>query len=290
MKIFCLVASLLISFAGLGQTKSTSQSFKKLFLGEDYLMYKGLYFVLDPNRSPVTWYAFSEDLEHSIKDIHSDGFISKPDTSHITVDSIENRYLFVENIINDSRTSIDHTFRPIFALRDTISKRLIYYRYDIRNEFNFPFLTSKINYEKQNFCTEMSWSIDDFTGEKRIATPLSSNLKMLNTSMSRHINKGLNTYYLSLHAPGGTATVDGKGAYVLFTDGTKWYRNVKISVDADSDGFQYSAFIPINKSDLVLFSQKKINKIRLYIYDSEIDSHESEKFKAYVNCLQTLKI
>ena len=90
---------------------------------------------------------------------------------------------------------------------------------------------------------------------------------------------------MSLNTEGSTCVVDGSGATILFTDGSKMYKNVKIDIDANSDGFRYSAFITLTQLDLATLSNKKIKKFRLYIFDQEIESTKSKDFTEYVKCI-----
>ena len=84
-------------------------------------------------------------------------------------------------------------------------------------------------------------------------------------------------------------SVNKTGVIILFTDGTKWTRQSEIDVDAESDGFEYSAFIPLTQEDLITFSTKKIKKFRLYIYDEEIGSCDADRFKIFVKCIKGSK-
>ncbi len=105
----------------------------------------------------------------------------------------------------------------------------------------------------------------------------------------KHINKGKSVYYLSLRTYGSTVNVNETGVIILFTDGTKWTRQSKIDVDAESSGFEYSAFITLALTDLTTFSTKKIKKFRLYIYDEVVNSSDADKFKLFVKCVKETK-
>jgi hypothetical protein len=94
---------------------------------------------------------------------------------------------------------------------------------------------------------------------------------------------------LHLHADGETVNVNKTGVTLLFTDGTKWIKSVKIDVTTDKYGYKYSAFIPLTTNDLTTFSTKRIWKFRLFIYDESISPEDSYKFKIYVKCIKDAK-
>ena len=129
--------------------------------------------------------------------------------------------------------------------------------------------------------------MDEFTGVKKFSSPLSSSMEISSVIIYKDINKGKATFYLSLRAYGSTVSVNGNGAIILFTDGTKWSKNIKIDVEAEDKGFEYSTFIPLTLADLTILSTKKIKKFRLYIYDEELNPFEADKFKVYVKCIKT---
>jgi hypothetical protein len=104
----------------------------------------------------------------------------------------------------------------------------------------------------------------------------------------KYVKKGKPTlYYLGLRTYGSTVNVYEKGVTILFDDGTKWYKQSKIDVQADNNGFEYSAFILLNASDLLTFTTKKIKKFRLYIYDGAINTSDADKFNLFIKCVKT---
>lgn len=142
-------------------------------------------------------------------------------------------------------------------------------------------------------CKDIDRNVDDITGEVKFSTPLTTgdpgHYKFLPISIIKYIRKGKTIYYLSLTTHGPTPVVDGKGVTILFADGSKWIKQDKIDVDADSDGYKYSAFITLSPADLLLFSNKKISKFRLYIFDEEVEADESDHLPEYAKCIKTAK-
>ena len=62
------------------------------------------------------------------------------------------------------------------------------------------------------------------------------------------------------------------------------------NVDNTSNGkWEYSAMIKLNTADITMFKTKKIRKIRLYIYDEEIEGNLSELYPSYIKCLTEMK-
>ena len=127
-------------------------------------------------------------------------------------------------------------------------------------------------------------SKDDFTDE---ITYRSDYLKPI--GITKIIDKGVVSYYLSLRTNSDNVNFNIKGVYVLFTDGKKWIKlNEKINVHLDIN-FNYTAFIKLSASDLKLFQSKKINKFKLYIFEEEVGWSDSDKFILQTNIIQLLK-
>ena len=122
------------------------------------------------------------------------------------------------------------------------------------------------------------------TDETTLRTPLLSDV-----SIQKYITSKGTFYYLSLRTKGSTVVVDGTGVIILFTDGSKMTKSVKIDVDAGSNGFDYSAFISLTQKDLGILSTKQIKKFRLYIYDQKVKPFEGEEFTYFVKCMMEMK-
>lgn len=272
-------------------TLSYSQTFKENFLGDDFALYKGV--LLKASDKPNMGYKnfFYGELKYCEKPYDPHILYPKNNSAWQTDrDSIKDRIFRVEDIVNykgeplSSSTMFD---KPILVLRDTTTDQIIYFKYDPDFEFYFPFLTSEIKLDESTLCSRIERNVDDFTYEIKLNSPMTSGKSLSPVTIIKTINKGVAVYYLSLTTYGLTATVDGTGVIILFTDGTKWNNPTEIDVDATTDGFRYSAFIPLTATDLDLFSSKIISKFRLYIYDKEIKSIEAEKFTLYTKCIQS---
>jgi len=270
-------------------TQSYAQKFAANFLGEDFKRYKGKLFKIN-NQATSFLHTFYERLEYLQSSY--DNHVIYPEKEYkfnTTKDSLINRVFKVEDIVNKTGapyTGETYLENPIFILADTLTKQKIYYKYDAKYEHSFPFLTSPISYNEVELCADIEKNVDEFTGETKWSTPMSNRFELSRTILYKYAKKGKVNYYLSLRTTGSTLNVNEAGVIILFTDGTRFSRNIKIDVEADKDGYEYSAFIPLVAADLIAFSTKTIKKFRLYIYDESINNVEADKFKIYVKCLR----
>jgi hypothetical protein len=270
------------------------QEFEPNFLADDFLLYKGVLFKLQDDPASNFTYTFYSELKYC-ESSYDNPPVLYPDSKYkfnTEKDSLSNRIFRVADIVDKTGVSITKPIlleKPIFILEDINSKQKIYYKYDTRYEHNFPFNTSKILLDENTVCPEIEKQDDDFTSEIKFNTPYPDNKSQALIVLYKHIKNGKPVYYLSLRTYGGTAVVDGIGATVLFSDGTKWSKPIKIGVEAESDGYEYSAFIPLNQTDLALLSSKKIKKYRLYIFDKDVNTYQANKIKLYANCLKKVK-
>lgn len=286
----------LLSFVSIVSKLNAQTNFENNFLGKDYLLYKGVKFKLSENAYLGFDYTFYSDLKNCQTKYDNNVIYPDPSSINITImDSLKNRIFNVENIIDASGNELIESFKiesnitPIFLLKDLSSGQLIYFKYNSEREIKFPFLTSKIIYPINYFCTKIEKEIDEFTNEIKFSTPSISDGEILPMSILKIISKGKTIYYLSLRTQGNTININKTGVIILFQDGTKWTKESKIDADAGRNGFDYSAFISLNPNDLAIFSTKKIKKFRLYIYDQEISPRNAELFKYYVDCIKTIK-
>jgi len=283
---------ILLSLVFFLSKNSFSQSFEPNFLGEDFLHYKGVQLILNDDVSSNFSFAFYSDLSYCQSSSNSNVIYPSSSFSFKTEkDSLKNRIFLVDKIINKDGNNWDSKSasfrdRPIFVLKDSKTNKLIYYIYDPKYEHKFPFNTSKINYNKEAFCSKIERNVDDFTGKIKINSPMSSDYEISPMIIYKYINNGKTTYTLYLRANGSTLNVGESGVIILFEDGSKWTSQTKIDVDAASYGYNYNAYINLTSNDLSKFLDKKIDKYRLYIYDEEVDSSEAEKFKIYVKCVK----
>ena len=132
-------------------------------------------------------------------------------------------------------------------------------------------------------CKDITKKVDDFTGEIKYDTPLGMNLGML-----KSIHGSDTSYYLTLNLM-STYSAIGDGAYILFTDGTKWLKpEERIDIRYLSGGYyMHYSFTRISLDELVELESKTIKKIKLYISESEIPIKDAEKFNKYISCLKS---
>lgn len=276
------------------QTKA--QNFEENFLGEDFMLYKNVLFKIDEHAILGFDNSFYSDLKNCQKPLDNNVIYSSLKHKYLTEkDSLINRIFITENIIEKNGqewselSNMSVTNCPILVLRDTLTKQKIYFVYSSKYENVFPFKTSKINYSDQYFSNKIEREVDDFTSEIKLNSPSIENNQILPLVIYKYIKNGKPIYYLSLTTNGSTVNINQKDITVLFDDGSKWSRQSKIDLEATSNGYQYSSFITLNVSDLSIFSSKSIKKFRLYIYDQEISSNESNKFKLFVKSIKDLK-
>lgn len=284
MRSFYIIFFLFI-FTSIAKAQTFSKS---NFLGKDYQLYKGVLFKIEPTKDRRTNpnHTFFDSFEEATKS-YSDNVLY-PDSKYkfITVlDSLTNKVFLVKDIKEPSVLE-----KPILILEDTLTKKLIYFKYEPKYDFDFPFSTTKINIPAAYISENIDRNIDDMTNEIKISSPLSGSSGIAPLHIIKIIKKGVPTYYLSLTATGSTVVVDGKGVIILFTDGSKLTKPLQ-EVDADvgrNGNFNYSSFITLTQTDLTTLSSKKIKKIRLYIFDEEIPPFEAQKFQMFVSAIKKI--
>ena len=277
----------------LGYFQVNAQQFQPNFLGADYLRYKGVFLKLDTKASGLS-HMFYNSLEAGSTPYNNAVLYPEQTYTFNTVgDSLAKRVFVVEDILGgDGRALESKTDLPddaVFILKDTATDKRIYYRYDVKFEHRFPFITSRIQFDKKQLCAEIDRSVDDFTRAVTFRSPQSNGFELTKISIQKTVSKTGTRYYFSLRAYGSSVVVDGKGVIILFTDGTKLSKSVDIDVEADKDQFEYTAFIPLTSADLLLLSTKKIKKYRLYIFDEEVSASEADKLRLFTKCVMEAK-
>jgi len=279
MKKLLLFALILLSFVSYGQ------EYKDIFLGKDGSTYKGLYLKYKSGSiSGMSHSFYSEEPQKSFQSPvygKNEKYNFNTDTVHV-----RDREFLVVDVKPCSFCFDNNKFQTedyIFELND--GKETIYYVYDGKYDFNFPFLVKGFSYSSDYVSQFIKKETDDFTGEVTITSPILNDVSLLKV-----IKKGSSTpiYYLDLETGGSTLNYNVKGVIVLFKDGSKWSKpEQKIDVRV-SDGWRYSAFITLTQQDLQLFSSKEIDKFRLYIYDNHAPD-ETDKFVYYVQAITKMK-
>ena len=238
---------LLIICCSLGYIcKAQTQEFEPNFLAGDFLLYKGVLLKLKDDDSSRIGYIFYKDLE-ICQTLFRDKMIYQDSNSFL------NKIFRVEDIVNKKGVSIKENYYlerySYFILEDVNSKEKFYYQYDSQIENSFSFKTSRIPLDDNSVCSEIGRQSDDFTGDINFNTPFPDRINQALIVLFKSIKKTKTLYYLSLQTYSSTVVVDGSIVMVLFTDGTKWSKSVKIKVEAKSDGYKYNAFVPLTHSD-----------------------------------------
>lgn len=275
-------------------TNLTAQTFNENFLGEDFLQYKGALFKLKDNTISGFGHAFYADLQYCQKPF--DNNVIYPDTKYsfnTVKDSLINRIFLVEDIIGKDGNAFSggsYFDKPIFLLRDTTTKQAIYYLYDKQYQHNFPFLTSKITFDINALCAKIERKTDDFTNEITINNPIIEGGKISSMILYKTITNSKVLYSLNLSTYGNTVNVGESGVIILFDDGTKMNKpSIKVDVNSNAKGFEYTAYIPLTETEVKLLTTKKITKFRLFIYDEVVSPSFAEKFTYYVKCVMDKK-
>jgi prepilin-type processing-associated H-X9-DG protein len=258
------------------QTNSFAQNFGNFFFGADYKNYKGLNVKFDFQKGGL----FLETKVYRAKPEDSD------DTTKL-VSSIAKykNHIFVVDSIYDFNDIQTNGKQKLFRLVDRLTKEKLYYVYEY-SERGFHYLLSEYGKGGSDhyYESEIERSIDDFTGEIKINSPLISPVGII----YKYIKRGKSTYYLKFSIE-SNGIYHGKGVSVLFVDGSKWVRpNEKVDVDYN-DGFDNNVFMLLTQSDLAIFREKVIKKIRLYIHDMEVDYSDGENFKNYISVVSGKK-
>jgi hypothetical protein len=143
--------------------------------------------------------------------------------------------------------------------------------------------------ENEVGCTNITVKENEFKGEKNLYTPIINSQGRSQASILKNVSKRNKTvFYLHLTTIGRTVVVDGKGAYIIFDDKTKFYKDVKIDVKANEEGFKYSAFIELTTEEFELFKHKKIDKYMLYIFEDSLYDEDAESLRNNAKCIENM--
>lgn len=132
-------------------------------------------------------------------------------------------------------------------------------------------------------CKGITSKTDDFTGEKTLMTPTMSNLVLV-----KSIKEKDTTYTLCLQVPNSQMAI-GKGAYVLFSDGSKWMKDFE-EVDSQviTSYYVYYAKIQLTPDELEEISTKRIKKMKLHIFEADVTEKIGNWFLQEVACMKQL--
>lgn len=283
----------LISIAA---SSSQAQSFQKNFLGEGFLSYKGVLFQINPDATPAAMsYALYPNLKFC-KLTYSDSiaFPEKQYKSRTDKAALAGKTFRVINLVDKNGDAYDEITsaaeKPIIILEDTLTKEVFYYKYDNRSEANFAFLTSPIPYDEQQMCTKVSRKLDEFTQQIQVNSPATINGMPARVNLNKQIDKGAIIYSLTLISNSNSNTLGGSGVDVLFADGSKWTKPLKVKMSVAKDGgYEYSCSIGLTTAELMSLAGKNIKKFRLATLEQNVSIPEAEQFKIFVKCVKNTK-
>jgi len=130
---------------------------------------------------------------------------------------------------------------------------------------------------------------DKFTGETTIISSTLTGFLMASIPAAIVVSKtirpnGDNIYVMNLNADGSTLITNEKGVKILFTDGSKLeFEDANINVSSGSGlNWSYTSTIILNEEQVNLFIRKKVEAIRLYIFDRHLlDSEKNNLPKIF---------
>lgn len=131
------------------------------------------------------------------------------------------------------------------------------------------------------------YKIDKFTGEKVYYSGVNKVV-----SFAKFVNKQESLQYVSINVTGSSLSYGGTGVTILFDNGKQINRpNEKIDTDYKSSGWNYSAFFKLTINEVNLFKSSKVEAVKLYIYDTNVNSIDADNLQLAANImLSTPKI
>ncbi len=272
-----IIISIILALASV--SVALSQDFQPNFLGDKFNLYKGVTVSIN---SKVDDFKLSHkfftkvpkseiDYDSEISDL-SDYKTTK--WKILSVEIPENRFASISDIPN-------HVY---FQLKDINSERIVFYDYSTILSWDFVLLTEPILITEKDFISDIEKSVDDFTGEVSIFSPLKSGV-----GVQKNIKKGKSVTQLILRLP-SERVLRGKGVIILFSDGTKWSRpNEQIYVEGESRGYSLTSIINLSAQDGALFQKKRIKKFRIISEDGAIQEVEGDIIRVYMSIISKMK-
>ena len=276
MKKILMVAIILIA-----SVSSFAQKLLNQHVGKSYKSYEGVLAKFNTNES----YSLSHKFYKFPTNERYNNNVAYPTKQYNFVtekDSLINKTFRIESTKQFGDGSYEDY--ALFTLVDTLTQEKLYYVYDSETNVYHLLLTEpvKIIINEEIVKSSIIKDFDDIENQTHISTPYNSPV-----GLHKYIKNGRTVYYLDLSIEGSTLT-RGTGVIVVFSDGTKWVKPIKVDVRYSS-GWQYSSWITLTTADLQVLKNKSIKKFRLYIYDAEINPYDGEEFKKYVSLITTMK-
>lgn len=257
-----------------------SQDFQPNFLGNKFNLYKGVTVSIN---SKVEDFKLSNKFFTKVPKSETEGYDLRIDNLSeykntkwkiLSIHIPENRFASISDIPN-------HVY---FQLKDINSERIVYYEYSTSIDWDFVLLTEPIPILEKDFISDIDKSIDDFTSEISIFSPLMSGV-----GVQKNIKKGKSVTQLILRLP-SDRLLRGKGVIVLFSDGNKWSRpNEHIYVEGEKSGYSLTSIINLTVQDSALFQKKRIKKFRIISEDGGLQDVEGDIIKVYMSIVSKMK-
>ena len=270
----------MVSLITLISTMCFSQEYKKIFLGDDFNTYKGLYLKINElNYSTTSYKFYTEAPTKPFQEAKLYKPIGKY-SSNTDTNFLSGRIFIVSDIILSTLPNdFDPQRHPIFQLKDITNNEILYYVYDTQYDWYFPFLVKGFEYNAKYLTRNLLKTYDDFTNDTTIYTPKNGGLVLFKISNKK------TKYYIRLSCSADTYT-SGNEIIILFDNGqriTKPAATVDIKSAVISIGIVYTAssFFEITLEELLLLQKNKITKFRLYVHDRTLTDDENELIKLY---------
>lgn len=202
-------------------------------------------------------------------------------------DSLVGKVFICDSVIETK----DEYYKYYLVLRNDSLNYKCYYQYSHKSKYSFEFevlggLTIEPEKEKvyteneliEKYCKKIHYDYDKFKKDTIFRSPYLENIQFL-----KYPN---GIIYISLTCKGSTVNVNEVGVTILLENNIKIIRSKeKISVDASSDRFDYSAFFRLSSTDIEKLKQNKITDFQLYIYDKNISKEKGLMYQTYLKCI-----
>jgi hypothetical protein len=132
-------------------------------------------------------------------------------------------------------------------------------------------------------CSKIQINIDKFSGDTIFTSPHKQGFIDL-----VYFEKIGGNIYMSLKGYGSSLSVDQRGVVILLANGVKIEKPLeKINVEANTttSGWNYSAFIKLDKSDIEKMILSPITDFKLYVYESNLVDRKSKLYWEYLKCM-----
>jgi hypothetical protein len=124
---------------------------------------------------------------------------------------------------------------------------------------------------------EVTSSTDSFTGVTTKNTEM-----MRIAAIHERGRDSIVEYSLNLEISAPTVSYSAVGAFVLFEDGSIWKRESEELTVTYRNGYKYSCYISLSPEEVKLFSEKKIDKIKLYVFENSMSEVHAVQFQREV--------